>query len=53
VAYRLPGGASGRIADALLVRRLLRATFRSRQERTRALLESEVTRNTVTANSLQ
>jgi ligand-binding SRPBCC domain-containing protein len=53
VAYRLPGGAPGRIADAILVRRLLRATYRSRQERTRALLEAEVSRNTVTANSLQ
>jgi ligand-binding SRPBCC domain-containing protein len=53
VDYRLPGGAPGRIADALFVRRLLSATFRSRQERTRALLEAEVSTNTLTANSLQ
>ncbi len=40
VEYRLPGGALGRVADALLVRRILLATFRSRQARTRAVLES-------------
>jgi len=40
VEYRLPAGVLGRIADALLVRRLLLQSFRSRQERTRALLEN-------------
>ena len=40
VEYRLPGGAVGRLADAVLVRRVLLATFRSRQARTRALLET-------------
>ena len=40
VTYRLPGGALGRAADATLVRRLLLATFRSRQARTRELLEA-------------
>ena len=40
VTYRLPGGPLGRLADALVVRRLLRSTFRSRHERTRALLEA-------------
>ena len=53
VAYQLPGGALGRVADAIAVRRLLLATFRSRQERTRALLEAEVSTSTLTANSLQ
>ena len=37
-ATACPVGALGRIADALFARRLLRATFRSRQQRTRALL---------------
>ncbi len=40
VTYRLPGGALGRAADAALGRRLLLASFRSRQARTRELLES-------------
>jgi hypothetical protein len=40
VEYRLPAGALGRIANALLVRRILLAAFRSRQRRTRALLEA-------------
>ena len=53
VTYELPGGALGRMANALVGRRLLLATFRSRQARTRALLEAEVTRNTVAANSSQ
>jgi ligand-binding SRPBCC domain-containing protein len=53
VAYRLPGGPLGRVADALLVRRLLLGSFRSRQGHTRALLEAEVSRNTLTANALQ
>jgi ligand-binding SRPBCC domain-containing protein len=39
VTYDLPGGALGRVADALAGRRLLLAAFRSRQRRTRALLE--------------
>jgi ligand-binding SRPBCC domain-containing protein len=38
VDYRLPGGALGRVADALVVRRILLATFRSRQARTRKVL---------------
>jgi ligand-binding SRPBCC domain-containing protein len=40
VDYRLPAGALGRVANALVVRRILLATFRSRQARTRALLEA-------------
>jgi ligand-binding SRPBCC domain-containing protein len=40
VDYRLPAGALGRVAGALVVRRLLLRSFRSRQERTRALLET-------------
>jgi ligand-binding SRPBCC domain-containing protein len=40
VTYRLPGGPLGRLADTPVVRRLLRSTFRSRHERTRALLEA-------------
>jgi ligand-binding SRPBCC domain-containing protein len=53
VEYRLPAGALGRMANAIVVRRLLLGTFRSRQERTRALLEDEVIRTTLTANGLQ
>jgi ligand-binding SRPBCC domain-containing protein len=53
VTYELPGGALGRIANALAGRRLLLATFRSRQRRARALLEAEVRRNTLSANSSQ
>jgi ligand-binding SRPBCC domain-containing protein len=41
VTYELPGGALGRVANALGGRRVLVATFRSRQRRTRALLEAE------------
>ena len=40
VDYRLPAGALGRVAGTLVVRRLLLRSFRSRQERTRALLET-------------
>jgi ligand-binding SRPBCC domain-containing protein len=40
VAYALPGGALGRLADALVVRRLLLRSFQARQARTRALLET-------------
>jgi ligand-binding SRPBCC domain-containing protein len=40
VAYVLPLGALGRLADALVVNRLLRAAFRARQARTRKLLEA-------------
>jgi ligand-binding SRPBCC domain-containing protein len=40
VEYRLPAGVLGRIANAVVVRRVLLATFASRQKRTRALLES-------------
>jgi ligand-binding SRPBCC domain-containing protein len=40
VEYELPAGALGRLADAVVVRRVLLATFGSRQRRTRALLES-------------
>ena len=53
VTYRLPGGALGRAADAALGRRLLLASFRSRQARTRELLESPVSQSTLTANPLQ
>jgi ligand-binding SRPBCC domain-containing protein len=51
VTYELPGGALGRVANVLAGRRLLLATFRSRQARTRSLLEAEVSRNTLSANS--
>ena len=40
VTYRLPGGRLGKAADAALGRRLLLASFRSRQARTRAVLEA-------------
>ena len=53
VEYRLPAGALGRVADALFAKRILLRTFRSRQERTRALLEGEVITSTLTANSSQ
>ncbi len=53
VTYRLPGGRLGKVADAVLGRRLLLATFRSRQARTRALLEAEVSQSTLIANPLQ
>jgi ligand-binding SRPBCC domain-containing protein len=53
VTYRLPGGRLGTAADAVLGRRLLLATFRSRQARTRAVLEGEVSESTLTANPLQ
>lgn len=38
VTYRLPFGRLGRIADRLVVRRVLLWTFRARQARTRAIL---------------
>jgi ligand-binding SRPBCC domain-containing protein len=41
VTYALPGGPLGRAADALLGRRLLLASFRSREARTRALIEAD------------
>ena len=53
VTYRVPGGRLGKVADAALGRRLLLATFRSRQARTRAVLEAEVSESTLTATSLQ
>ena len=53
VSYRLPGGALGRFANAAFVRRLLLATFRSRQARTRSVLEAEVSRSTLPANQLR
>jgi ligand-binding SRPBCC domain-containing protein len=53
VAYALPGGPLGRAADALLGRRLLLASFRSREARTRALIEAEVTVRTLPATSSQ
>ena len=53
VIYQLPGGALGRLANTLGGRRLLLATFRSRQARTRAVLEAEVSRSTLSANSSQ
>lgn len=39
VAYRLPGGRAGRLAERLVVRRLLEATLAERQRRTREALE--------------
>ena len=53
VTYRLPGGRLGKAADRAVGRRLLLASFRSRQARTRALLEAEVSQSTRTANPLQ
>lgn len=53
VSYRLPGGALGRVVNAVFVRRLLLATFRSRQARTRSVLEAEVSRSTLPANRLR
>jgi ligand-binding SRPBCC domain-containing protein len=47
VTYRLPGGAFGRLANRLLFRRLLLASFRARQARTRAVLEAEGTEDTL------
>jgi ligand-binding SRPBCC domain-containing protein len=38
LTYALPGGPLGRIADALLGRRLIERTFRDRHARTQALL---------------
>jgi ligand-binding SRPBCC domain-containing protein len=40
IEYELPLGALGRLADRLVVGRLLARTFAERQQRTRALLES-------------
>jgi ligand-binding SRPBCC domain-containing protein len=53
VTYTLPGGVLGRVANALVGRRLLLATFRRRERLTRALLEAEVTRSTLPATSSQ
>ena len=53
ITYRLPGGALGGVADALGRAPLLLATFRSRQRRTQAVIEAEVSRNTLPANSSQ
>ncbi len=38
IEYELPFGALGRLADALVVRRLMRPTFAHRQRRTQELL---------------
>jgi ligand-binding SRPBCC domain-containing protein len=38
VTYELPFGGLGRLADRLVVRRVLRRTFRARHARTRAIL---------------
>jgi ligand-binding SRPBCC domain-containing protein len=38
VTYQLPYGALGRLADRLVVRRMLLRAFRERHERTRAIL---------------
>jgi ligand-binding SRPBCC domain-containing protein len=38
VTYELPFGALGRIADRIVIRRVLLRTFRARQARTRAIL---------------
>jgi ligand-binding SRPBCC domain-containing protein len=51
VTYRMRGGALGTLADALAGHRLLLATFHSRQRRTKAVLEAEVSRSTLPANS--
>ncbi|MTD44586.1 hypothetical protein GKE82_09865 [Conexibacter sp. W3-3-2] len=40
VEYALPFGRLGRLADALVVRRLMGPTFRHRQRRTREVLEA-------------
>lgn len=40
IAYRLPAGPLGRLADLLVVRHLLRWAFAVRQRRTRELLEA-------------
>lgn len=41
VEYALPLGALGRLADRLVVSRLMRSTFAHRQRRTRELLEAD------------
>jgi ligand-binding SRPBCC domain-containing protein len=41
VAYRLPLGRAGRLAERLVVRRLLEAAFAERQRRTREVLEGQ------------
>jgi len=38
ITYRLPFGVAGRVADRLVVRRMLLRAFRERHARTRALL---------------
>ena len=53
VTYALPGGRLGRVADAVAARHIMLAAFRSRQARTRALLEADVSQSTPTANALQ
>ena len=53
VEYRLRGGALGRIANAAFVRRLLLATFRSRQARTRSVIEAEARGTAPPANRLR
>ena len=42
ITYALPAGALGRLADSLLVRRLLLSTFRQRHARTQALFRTSV-----------
>lgn len=44
VAYRLPGGPLGRLADRLLVRAQITRTFAARHRRTRDLLEARARR---------
>ena len=53
VTYALPGGLLGRVADAALGRRLLLASFRSREARARTLIEAEVTARTLPATFSQ
>jgi ligand-binding SRPBCC domain-containing protein len=53
VTYALPGGPLGRVADALGGRRLLLASFRSREARTRELIEAGAAGGGLPANSSQ
>ncbi len=41
IEYALPFGALGRLADTLVVKRLMKPSFRYRQRRTKELLEAE------------
>lgn len=52
VEYALPFGALGRLADALVVRRLMGPTFRFRQRRTKELLEAQAAQRTGSLSSV-